>query len=132
MASSKRAYAKEKLPGLLPPVPLPCSEPLPAHTPPQEMLQHQQAELVQSPGGHCSFPPGPGACETLFVTSKSRVCSPQSCGSPVIKSRWPSVRFPGDSWCLCPVPRLESLMWGSEPSRQRENLFGATVLRLPW
>ena len=38
--------------------------------------------------GHCSFLLGPGAHKVLFVPSKSLF--PQSCGSSVIKSHWPS------------------------------------------
>ena len=33
------------------------------------------------------------------------------------------VRFPGDSQLLYQIPRLGSLMWGSELSQQRENFF---------
>ena len=39
------------------------------------------------------------------------------------------VRFPGDSQFLCWIPRLESLMWGLETSRQCENMFGISVLQ---
>ena len=89
MTTSKRVCAKENLPGLLLPVSHPCSELL-EPTPPQETLLPRQVELVQSPRGHCSSPLGPGVCKVLFVTSKSGVCFPPSCGSPVIKSHWPS------------------------------------------
>ena len=61
--------------------------------------------------GHCPFPLGPGACKILFVPSKSGVCFPQSCGSPVIRSCWslksdslgipsPLVGYTGcEAWC---------------------------------
>ena len=39
------------------------------------------------------------------------------------------VRFPGESQSLCGIPRLGSLMWGSEPSQQWENFFGIIVLQ---
>ena len=39
------------------------------------------------------------------------------------------VRFPGDSQFLCWIPRLESLMWGLETSRQCENMFGISLLQ---
>ena len=40
------------------------------------------------------------------------------------------VRSRGDSCCLCQVPRLRSLMWGSKPSQQCENFFGIIVLQV--
>ena len=49
---------------------------------------HSQASLAQSLGGHCSFLLGPGGHKILFVPSKSLF--PQSCGSSVVKSHWPS------------------------------------------
>ena len=39
------------------------------------------------------------------------------------------VRFSGDSCFHCWTPRLGSLMWGSEPSLQWENLCGIIVLQ---
>ena len=56
-----------------------CRPTLPPETP-----EHSQASLGQSLVGTCSFLPGPGAHEVLFVPSKSLF--PQSCGSSVIKS----------------------------------------------
>ena len=38
-------------------------------------------------------------------------------------------RVPGESQSLCRVPRLGSLMWGSEPSQQCENFFGIMDLQ---
>ena len=40
--------------------------------------------------GHCSSPLGLGVGKILFVSSKTGVCFPQSCGSPIIKCHWPS------------------------------------------
>ena len=59
-----------------------CRPTLPPETP-----EHSQASLGQSLVGTCSFLPGPGAHEVLFVPSKSLF--PQSCGSSVVKSHWP-------------------------------------------
>ena len=85
-------------------------------TPPQETLQHQPVALVQSPVGHCSFALGLGTCMILFVPSKTGVCFPQPCGSPIIESRWPSRSDSlGTPSSLCWIRRL---MWGSEPSLQ--------------
>ena len=40
--------------------------------------------------GHCSFPLGVDVPRILFVPSKTGVSFPQSCGSPIIQSCWPS------------------------------------------
>ena len=48
---------------------------------------HRQAWLSLL-WGHCSFPLGPGVHKILFVLSK--ILFPQSYGSSVIKSQWPS------------------------------------------
>ena len=39
------------------------------------------------------------------------------------------IRFPGDSQCLCQMPRPRNLTWGLEPSQQWENFFGIIVLQ---
>ena len=58
------------------------------------------------------------------------LCFSQSCGSPIVTYRWPSRwGFCGDSQSLCWIPRLESLMWGSEPSQQWDNFFAIIVLQ---
>ena len=109
-----------------PPIPVvsPCWP-----TPPQETLQHVQVVLVQPPVGF------------LLLSSESWciqgfVCALQDWG-PCF-SQWKScsqillafkVRFPGDSQTLYQVPRLRSLVWGSEPSQQWENFFGIIVLQ---
>ena len=58
------------------------------------------------------------------------LCYPQCCGSPVIKSFWPSksdsLGIPVPFW----IPRLGSLMWGLEPSQWCDNFFGITVFHL--
>ena len=38
-------------------------------------------------------------------------------------------RFLGDSQSLCLIPRLDSLMWGLEPSQQCENFIDVIVLQ---
>ena len=38
-------------------------------------------------------------------------------------------KFPGDSQSLCQIPRLGSLMWGSEPSQHCKNFFGIIVFQ---
>ena len=99
--------------------------------PPQKTLQHQQVTLVQSP------------VESLLLSSESSclqgfvcalqdwsLCFPQSCGSLVIKSCWPSR---SDSLGI-PSPFVESpgweaWQWGLEPSQQWENFFGIIVLQ---
>ena len=52
------------------------------------------------------------------------LCFPKSCGSPVIKSYWPSK---SDSQRIlnpfCRIPSLRSLMWGLEPSTVGELLW---------
>ena len=48
----------------------------------------------------------------------------KSCNSLAFK-----VRFHRDFWSLCQIPRLGSLMWGSEPSQQWENFFSIIVLQ---
>ena len=59
-------------------------------TPPQETLQHQQVGLVQSPMGSLFLSLGSWCAQDLFVPPKSGICFPQACGSPAIKSCWPS------------------------------------------
>ena len=89
-------------------------------TPPHETLQHSQVGLAQSLMGSLLFSHGCW-CPQDFVCGLY-LCIPQSCGSPVIKSLWSSS---SDSLGIlspfAPLPRLGSLLWGSEPSQQWEN-----------
>ena len=39
------------------------------------------------------------------------------------------IRFPGDSKCLCQIPRPRNLTWGLEPSQQWENFFATICLQ---
>lgn len=58
---------------------------------------------------------------------------PQSCGSLVMKFRWPSrCRFPGDSQSPCHIAKLGSLKWDSEPFQQWENFFGIYFFSNLW
>ena len=76
--------------------------------------------------GHCSLLLGPGAHKILFVPSKSLF--PQSYGSSVIKSRWPSKSNSlGGSQTLCWISRLGILLWALELSQQCENFFSVIV-----
>ena len=88
--SFQRTYAsKLQLPGLFYSVPL--THPWQATADPHPCLEtpgHSQASLAQSLGGHCSFLLGPGGHKILFVPSENLF--PQSCGSSVVKSHWPS------------------------------------------
>ena len=73
--------------------------------------------------GHCPFPLGLGECKIFFVPSKTGVSfSPQSCGSPIIKSHWPSVSgslgvpssfvaSPGWEAWLRTFTTVEELLW---------------------
>ena len=72
--------------------------------------------------GHRCFLLGPGVHKVLFVPSKSLF--PQSCGSSVIKSHWPS-----KSNSLCWIPRLGNLLWALELLQQCKNFFGIIVLQ---
>ena len=77
---------------------------------------------------YCSFLLGLGAHRVLFVPSRSLF--PQSCGSSVIKSHWPSKS--NSLGLLSPFagsPRLENLLWALELSQQCENFFGILVLQ---
>ena len=91
--------------------PCPHIRPLLAHIP-QKILRHSQAGLVQCPLRSELFSPG------LWCT-RSFVCVLQESLFPPILWKFRNqtplafrVRFPGDSWSLCRIPRLGSLMWG--------------------
>ena len=86
--------------------------------------------MVQTSVGSLLLSLGLGAHKILFVSSKS--------GVSLYSVLWKSnnqiplvfkVRFPGDSQTLCQIPRLGSLMWGSQLSKQWENFFGIIVLQ---
>ena len=64
---------------------------------------------------HTGFCLCPSSLESLFSPVLWKSCNQILLGF--------KVRFPGDSQSLCWIPRLGSLMWGSEPSQQWENFF---------
>ena len=80
--------------------------------------------------GHCCFPLSLGACKFYFCPLRLECLFPlvlwKSCNQILLAFK---VRFPGDSQSLCPIIRLGSLTWGSEPSQQWENFFGIIVLQ---
>ena len=97
-------------------------------TPPQETLPTLAGRFGSVPCG--VIPLGLGVHKILFVPSKTGVCFPQSCGTPIIKSHWlsrsdllgipsPFIRF----------PRLGSLTWSWESSQQWENFCSNIVLK---
>ena len=94
MATLMRAYTKGDLQGLLQPVPHSCGMPLPSH-----ISTGDPPTLV---GGFGSVSYGVTA-PFLWVLVHAKfccalqgwsLCFPQSCGSPVIKSHWPSRSVP--------------------------------------
>ena len=88
--TSKRISAKGPLLGLLLPVPLSTWQATADSHLPKRSSNTSRQVWFSLLWGHCSFPLGLGACKILFVPSKSKVCFPQCCGGPVIKSHWPS------------------------------------------
>ena len=73
----------------------------------------------------------------VLAYTRFRLCTPRL-GSLLPRVLWKSynqilltfkVRVRGDFQALCQIPRLGSLMWGSEPSQQWENFFGIIVLQ---
>ena len=94
--------------------------------PPQETLKHSQAQplvelLLLSPGSQCTQGFVCVLQESLFAPVLWKFCNQIPLSF--------KVRFPGDSQFLCWIPRLESLMWGLETSRQCENMFGISLLQ---
>ena len=70
---------------------------------------HRQAWLSLL-WGHCFFLLAPGTHKVLFVPSKSLF--PQSCGSSVLKSHWPSkLNSLGVLSPFARTPRLGNLLW---------------------
>ena len=88
----------------------------------QRLLDPHGQVWVSLLWGHCSFRLGPGVHKVLSVPSNSLF--PQSCGSSVIKSLWPS-----KSNSLCWIPRLGNLLWALELLQQCKNFFAIIVLQ---
>ena len=108
--------------------PRPCGEPL---------LTHSSTGSPPTPAdsfGSVSC----GVTASLWVLMSTKFClCPPKLESLCLLVLWKSynqislalqARFPGDSQFLCRIPRLGSLMLGSEPWQQCENFFGITVL----
>ena len=127
--TSKRAYTKWHLPGLLLPVPHPCSKPL---------LTHAVRGVAGRFGRFDSV-----SCRVTTTFPWVLVCT-RFCRCPLrVESLFPpvlwkscnhillafTVRFPWSSQSLCQIPKLGSLTWGSEPSQQQENFFGIINLQ---
>jgi len=93
MGTSKRDFqeglCRGGLPHLLPPAPHLCAEPLPTSTPTGDSSMPVGVSAL-SPVGSCSFPLGLGVCRSVCALQDCSFCFPQSCGSPVNKSCWPS------------------------------------------
>ena len=130
MSTSKRTYAKGLLPVLLLSVPLFLQQ---ATSDPH--LHHRPSKLAGRSGSvscgataplpwvlvytrFCLYPP---RVESLFSPDLWKSCNQIPLAF--------KVRFPGDFLSLCQIPRLGSLMWGSESCQQRENFSGITVLQ---
>ena len=132
METSKRVATKRDLSTAAASAPVPVVSPCGSTTPrlPQETLQHEQVVWIVSCGVTAPF---------LWVLVCANFClCPPRLESLFPQVLWKSynqiplafkVRFPGDSQSLCQIPRLGSLMWGSEPSQQWENFFGIIVLQ---
>ena len=91
--TSKRAYTKCPLPGMLllvPPSPQRAAANPHLHRRPSNTSRYVWFSLWGPGGGHCCFPLGLGAHKILFVCASQEfsLCFPQSCVSPIIKSHW--------------------------------------------
>ena len=123
MVTSKRAYTKWDLPGLLLPVPPPV-EPLLTH-PQQETLQYQQVVLFASPVGSLLLPSGSWC---TFQDWNLFPAVPWKAYSQIPLAF--KVRVPVDSQSLCWIPRLGSLTWGPNLHNSVRDFFGIIVLQL--
>ena len=97
------------------------------HCPPKPLLEppgHSQASLPQS----FVVLLGPGVHKVLLVPSKCLF--PQSCGSSIIKTHWPSKSNSlGGSQSLCQIPGLGNLLWSLELPQQCKHFFCIIVLQ---
>ena len=103
--------------------PCPCGRPLLAHI----SAEGPQTLTGRSGSISCDVTvPFPGSwCAQGFVCDPHESLFPpvlwKFCNQILLSFQ---VRFPGDSQSLCWIPKLGSLMWGLEPSKQCENFFG--------
>ena len=111
--------------------PRPYGEPLLTQAFTGEPLQHYQGHFDSvSCGVTAPF-------LWVLVHARFHLCAPrlESLFPPVLwkfDNQIPlafKVRFPQDFQSLCQIPRLGSLMLGSEPPQWRENFFGIIVLQ---
>ena len=122
MATSKRAYVKRDGPSKT----AAASAPIPMLSP----ATHASTGDPPTPAGGS----GSGSCGVtapflwVLVHTIFCLCPPrlESLIPPVLWKSYNQIplalkaRFPGDSQSQCQIPRLGSLMWGSEPSQQWE------------
>ena len=110
--------------------PCPCGEPLPTHTstgdPPELAASFESISCgVTAP------------LLWVLVRAKFCLCPPklESLFLPVLWKTFNQIpqalkaRFPGNSLSVCQIPRLGSLMWGSESSQQCGSFFCNTVVQ---
>ena len=102
--------------------PSPCGRPLPTHASAGDP-HTLRGRLTPSPVGSVLLSPGTWAHIALFLFPPVlwRSCNP-------VPQAF-KVRFPGDSQSLGKIPRLESLMWGLEPSQLCKDFFGIIILQ---
>ena len=128
MATSKTAYMKGGLPGVLLPAPASLGDPL---------------LTIASTGDPAILASGLVSCGVTapflwVLVPTDLVCALQdwSLFHPVLWNSYNQiplafkVRFPRGFQSLCQIPRLGSLTWGSEPSQQWENFFGMVFFSL--
>ena len=110
--------------------PRPCGEPLPTQASTGDPPTLTGSFASVSCGGFCSFPLDLTTDKILFVLSNTGVSVPQSCGSPIIKSCWPSrsasLGIPNPFFGF---PAWEAWYGGSEPWPKWESIFGVIVLQ---
>ena len=101
-------------------------------TPLQKTLKHSQVGLAQSSVGLLFLSPQSWCVQSfVYVCQEWHLCFPQSCGESCNQIPLAfKVRFPGHSQPLGCISRLESLMWGREPSQQCKDFFDIIVLQV--
>ena len=101
-------------------------------TPLQKTLKHSQVGLAQSSVGSLFLSPQSWCVQSfVYVCQEWHLCFPQSCGESCNQIPLAfKVRFPGHSQTLGCISRLESLIWGQEPSQQFKDIFDITVLQV--
>ena len=127
MATAKRAYGSTHLPGLLLPASLAPRQPTA-----NPYVHRRRIDRSGSASCRVTYPFPWVLVHTRFCLCPLRAESLfppilcKSCNQVLLAFK---VKSPGDSQSLCWIPRLESLVWGLEPSQQCKNFFGITVLQ---